>query len=85
LKPLNRWESAARKLIRLLESDPEKTGVVIFGRSYNGFVKEAHMGIPDKLASRGVLVIPFDFLPFDNEIKKPTWVFPTNWHQGVFS
>jgi len=56
--------------LKELESNPEKTAVVIFGRPYNGFVEEAHMGIPHKLASRGILVIPFDFLQFDNEKSK---------------
>jgi len=50
-----------------LEADPGKIAVVLFARSYNGFVEEAHMGIPHKLASRGVMVIPFDFLPLNNE------------------
>ncbi|RZB34591.1 MAG: hypothetical protein SRB1_00359 [Desulfobacteraceae bacterium Eth-SRB1] len=58
------------KALEDLEKDPDKTAVVIFGRPYNGFVKEAHMGIPNKLASRGVLVMPFDFLTFDDEKTK---------------
>jgi len=58
------------KVLRELEGDPDKTAVVIFGRAYNGFVEEAHMGIPHKLASRGIRVIPFDFLPFDSEKSK---------------
>ena len=58
------------KALEELEKDPDKTAVVIFARPYNGFVKEAHMGIPGKLASRGVLVMPFDFLTFDDEKTK---------------
>jgi len=54
-----------KKVLEELESDPDQTAVVIFGRSYNGFVQEAHMGIPHKLASRGVRVIPFDFFLSD--------------------
>ncbi|MBW1840313.1 MAG: activase [Deltaproteobacteria bacterium] len=53
-----------------LASDPEKIAVVIFARPYNGFVNEAHMGIPHKLASRGVQVIPLDFLPVGDERTK---------------
>jgi predicted CoA-substrate-specific enzyme activase len=53
-----------------LESDPDKIAVVIFSRPYNGLVEEAHMGIPHKFASRGILVIPLDFLPFDREHSK---------------
>lgn len=67
---MNEMKDIGMKVLAELESEPEKTGIVIFARPYNGFVKEAHMGIPSKLASRGVLVIPFDFLPFDNEKTK---------------
>jgi len=52
-----------------LEAHPDKIGVVVFSRPYNGFVEEAHMGVPRKLASRGICVIPFDSLPF--EPKRP--------------
>ncbi len=60
-----------KKAITELEAHPDRTAVVIFGRPYNGFVEEAHMGIPHKLASRGILVLPFDFLNFDNEKTRP--------------
>ncbi len=46
-----------------LEYDPDAFAVVIFGRSYNALVSEAHMGIPNKFASRGVRVIPLNALP----------------------
>ncbi len=67
---MDEMKEIGKKALEKLESEPKKTGVVILGRPYNGFVKEAHMGIPNKLASRGVLVIPFDFLSFDNEKTK---------------
>ena len=53
-----------------LKQDSNKFAVVLFGRPYNAFAQEAHLGIPHKLASRGVLVIPFDFLNFDKEKDK---------------
>ena len=59
--------SIGEKAIRELEEHPDRIAVVLFARSYNGFVEEAHMGIPHKLASRGVLVIPCDFLPIEGE------------------
>jgi predicted nucleotide-binding protein (sugar kinase/HSP70/actin superfamily) len=59
-----------QKALRELASDPERFAVVIFARPYNGFVEEAHMGIPHKLASRGVLVLPLDFLPLEAERSK---------------
>ena len=70
LKCLAEMKEIGQKAIKELMADPDKIAVVIFARPYNGFVKEAHMGIPGKLASRGVLVIPFDFLPCDNEETK---------------
>jgi predicted nucleotide-binding protein (sugar kinase/HSP70/actin superfamily) len=59
-----------KKALKELEADPDKIAVVIFGRPYNGFVEEAHMGIPHKFASRGIMVIPLDFLPLNNEVTK---------------
>ncbi len=59
------------KALSKIAADPDKIAVVIFARPYNGFAEEAHMGIPNKLASRGVQVIPFDFLPVDDEPGKP--------------
>ncbi|MDP2645677.1 MAG: acyl-CoA dehydratase activase [Desulfobacterales bacterium] len=58
-------KASGEKALAELEADPEKIAVVIFGRPYNGFAEEAHMGIPHKFASRGVLVLPLDFLSFD--------------------
>ncbi len=63
-------KTSGQQALAELESDSEKIGVVIFSRPYNGLVEEANMGIPRKLASRGILVIPFDFLPFDHEKPK---------------
>jgi predicted CoA-substrate-specific enzyme activase len=51
-------------------SDIEKTGekaIVLFGRPYNALVKEGNMGIPEKVASRGYKIIPYDFLPLEKE------------------
>ncbi len=63
---VGKMRAMGKKILEELESDPNQTAVVIFGRSYNGFVEEAHMGIPHKLASRGVRVIPFDFFLSDD-------------------
>ncbi|MBW2606417.1 MAG: activase [Deltaproteobacteria bacterium] len=69
-KCLAEMKEIGKKALIELETDPEKIAVVIFGRSYNGFVEEAHMGIPRKLASRGILCMPFDFLSFEDEKSK---------------
>lgn len=41
--------------------------VVLFGRSYNAFFDMANMGIPNKFASRGIMIIPYDMLDYDND------------------
>ncbi|MDY6790279.1 MAG: acyl-CoA dehydratase activase [Thermodesulfobacteriota bacterium] len=69
-KCLAEMKEIGNKALAELETDPEKMAVVIFGRPYNGFVEEAHMGIPRKLASRGILCIPLDFLTFEDEKAK---------------
>ncbi len=56
-----------RRALEELEADPAALAVVVFGRSYNAFVSEAHMGIPRKFATRGVRVIPIDMLATDDE------------------
>ncbi|NPV90138.1 MAG: CoA activase [Firmicutes bacterium] len=56
-----------REFLRMLEEDPNRLGVVIFGRPYNAFTKYGNMGIPHKFSSRGYAVVPIDFLPFEEE------------------
>ena len=58
------------KVIAELSRNPEQIAVVLFGRSYNAFADEAHMGIPHKFASRGVPILPVDFLPETTERTK---------------
>jgi predicted CoA-substrate-specific enzyme activase len=64
---LAEMKELGKNALRELETDPRKMAVVIFGRPYNGFVDEAHMGIPRKLSSRGILCIPLDFLSLEDE------------------
>ncbi len=63
----NEMIEIGKKIITILEKTPKKIAVPIFARPYNGFVEEAHMGIPHKIASRGVMVLPFDFLPYEDQ------------------
>ncbi len=65
---VRRMKGIGQRALRELERDPDQTAVVLFGRAYNAFAKEANMGIPTKLASRGVMVIPWDFLPHEGEV-----------------
>jgi predicted CoA-substrate-specific enzyme activase len=54
-----------------LEKNPNKIGVVLFGRSYNSFVQVANKGIPAKFAARGIRIIPVDMVPYQNEPLAP--------------
>jgi len=56
-----------RQALDTLESNPETSGVVLFGRPYNSFTGIANKGIPAKFASRGNVIIPFDMLPYQEE------------------
>jgi predicted CoA-substrate-specific enzyme activase len=50
-----------------LEQMGDEKAIVIFGRPYNSFTPDMNMGIPEKFSSRGIPVISFDMLPFDDE------------------
>ena len=68
---LKDMRTVGKRFIAELEAQPDRSAVVLFGRPYNTFVEEAHMGIPHKLASRGITVIPLDFLPLSDEPPTP--------------
>ncbi len=67
---LAEMKTIGRQTLARLETEPDRFAVVILSRPYNGFVEEAHMGIPHKFASRGISVIPLDFLPTETERSK---------------
>jgi predicted CoA-substrate-specific enzyme activase len=69
-KCLAEMKAIGRQALAALEDDPQKFAVVLFARPYNGFVEEAHMGIPHKFASRGIQVMPLDFLDLEEEHSK---------------
>ncbi len=56
-----------KKIISEIENNPDEIGIVLFGRPYNSYASEANMGIPHKFASRGVTIIPADFLPLNDK------------------
>jgi predicted CoA-substrate-specific enzyme activase len=59
---LEEMRAIGRQALAELAQEPDKVAVVLFARPYNGFVEEAHKGIPTKFASRGIMVLPLDFL-----------------------
>ncbi len=66
-KQLDYYEKATnigKEIITVLEKNPGEFAIVLIGRGYNALAKEANMNIPHKFASRGIKVIPFDFIPY---------------------
>jgi len=63
---LNEFKEIGKRTLDNLEQNPDDFAVVLFGRSYNSFADEANLGIPQKFASRGMTIIPHDFLPSEN-------------------
>ena len=61
----------------LKEADPDKTYIVLLGRPYNAFTKDANMGIPRKFHSKGHTIIPFDFMPMEETITQNMY-----WYYG---
>lgn len=48
--------------------EAQRPVIALLGRPYNSFTSDANMGIPRKFTSRGHSVIPFDILPFGDEV-----------------
>ena len=55
-----------KKALSYLDAHPDTFGIVLLGRPYNAFASEANMGIPHKVASRNVMIIPHDMLALDS-------------------
>lgn len=62
-----RLQKIGTALLEELAHNPDDIAIVLFGRPYNAFTNEANKGIPLKLASRNIRVIPFDMLPYNDE------------------
>lgn len=69
-----------KKFLENLKKNPDQIAMVLFGRPYNAFAKEGNLGIPAKFASRGIPIIPFDMLPFEdyNVEEDITWAMGQN-------
>lgn len=65
-KMFSEFRSIGKETLRRLEENPEEFAIVLFGRGYNAYAKEANLGVPQKFASRGVTIIPHDFLPSEH-------------------
>lgn len=59
-------KEVGRAFLEDLEKKPDRIGIVLFGRPYNSFTHVANKGIAMKFATRGVPIIPFDMLPYED-------------------
>ncbi len=60
-------QAIGREFLAEMERNPADIAIVLFGRPYNAFTQKANMGIPQKFASRGLRIIPYEFLPCADE------------------
>ena len=63
----DRLKQIGRHVLAEIAQSARMSAIVLLGRPYNAFAREANLNIPAKFASRGVHVIPWDFLPIENE------------------
>lgn len=77
---MNELKLIGKKFLEKIKTKPDNIAIVLFGRPYNAFVSEANLGIPGKFASRGIHLIPFDMLPFEEIIIEEdiTWALGQN-------
>jgi predicted CoA-substrate-specific enzyme activase len=64
-------KAMGREILKDLEKNPDKICIVLFGRPYNAFTEKANLGIPRKFTSRGIEILPYDVLDFENETFEP--------------
>jgi len=76
---LREFKEIGAQAIMEIEKDKNKSAIVLFGRTYNAFPEEINLSIPEKIASKGVTVIPFDFLPDTETYETHEHMY---WHSG---
>ncbi|MDX9789653.1 MAG: acyl-CoA dehydratase activase [Candidatus Kapabacteria bacterium] len=57
----------SKNILDILSQNPEEICIVLIGRPYNAFADFANKGIPRKLASLGVYVVPYDIFEYSEE------------------
>jgi predicted CoA-substrate-specific enzyme activase len=56
------YRAKGEQLLAEIREHPERLYVALVGRPYNAFTRDANMGIPRKITSQGVSVVPFDMI-----------------------
>jgi predicted CoA-substrate-specific enzyme activase len=59
--------ASGEEFLQILKDNPDALGMVLFGRPYNAYTGLANKGIPQKFASRGVYVLPYDMFDYRDE------------------
>ncbi|MEK7705924.1 MAG: BadF/BadG/BcrA/BcrD ATPase family protein [Myxococcota bacterium] len=75
---LETYQARGRELLAEVRANPDKPYVLLCGRPYNAFTRDANMGIPRKFTSQGVTVIPFDMVYSPDEPITPNMY----WYYG---
>lgn len=55
------------EFLKWLADNPEEFAITLVGRPYNTFAEIANKSIPQKIASRGIHVVPYDMFDFRDE------------------
>lgn len=62
------FKEKGRQFFKASTEDTGRPSVLLLGRPYNAFTKDANMGIPGKFISRGVDILPFDIMPVKEDM-----------------
>ncbi len=60
--------SIGAEFLEYLKQNPKEKAIVLLGRAYNSFTDLANKGIPQKFASRGIYVLPYDMFDYRGQI-----------------
>ncbi|MGE5654210.1 MAG: acyl-CoA dehydratase activase-related protein, partial [Bacillota bacterium] len=74
---LQEMQRLGEETLKQLAKNDQQMTVVVFGRPYNALTTDANMGIPHKLASRGVRIMPLDFLPVASRLAESSMYWAT--------
>ncbi|MBN2716530.1 MAG: activase [Deltaproteobacteria bacterium] len=75
---LSSYRALGKKVLDEVKQHPENRYICLLGRPYNAFTRDANMGIPRKIISNGVSVIPFDMI-YESDAE----IFPNMyWYYG---
>jgi predicted CoA-substrate-specific enzyme activase len=71
------YRAVGQKVLKEMAENPDQLYVALLGRPYNAFTRDANMGIPRKITSQGVAVVPFDMIyePDDASVPNMYWYY----------